>query len=151
MLEDLIYFFSSVVPCLVEGLWSPRNACNIFICLVDEPYYLFNFYWMVGLRHFSLFLFLQIIDVLEFIPSHVAVWFLSNMCVRVCVHSQVDAWLYKHVIVCLPKSCFIRMFVLLKDSCFAYSFFLPIKKKKYFFYRFHLLSDFAYIILMGFP
>lgn len=151
MLEDLIYFFSSVVPSMFSWRIMEPKKCNIFICLVDEPSYLFNFNWMVGLRHFSLFLFLQIIDVLEFIPSHVAVWFLSNMCVRVCVHSQVDAWLYKHVVVYLPKSCFIRMFVLLKDSCFAYSFFLPIKKKIYFFYRFHLLSDFAYIILMGFP
>ena len=76
------------------------------------------------------------------------------LCVCMCVRSQVDAWLYKHVVVYLQKSPFIRMFVLLKDSCFAYSecifFFLPMKKKISF-YRFHLLSDFAYIILMGFP
>ena len=110
---------------------------SIFICFVDEPYYLFNFYWIVGLRHFSLFLFLQIIDVLEFIPSHVAAWFLSIMCVCVRARSQVDAWLHKHVVVYLPKSCFIRMFVLLKDSCFAYSecifFFFYLWKKRYLF------------------
>ena len=75
------------------------------------------------------------------------------LCECVCACSQVDAWLYKHVVVYLPKSCFIRMFVLLKDSCFAYGvfFFFLLMKKKISFYRFHLLSDFAYIILMGFP
>ena len=58
------------------------------------------------------------------------------LCVCMCVRSQVDAWLYKHVVVYLQKSPFIRMFVLLKDSCFAYSecifFFFTYEKKDIF-------------------
>ena len=85
-----------------------------------------------------------------FLPMWRYDFFLLCACVFAC--SQVDAWLYKHVVVYLQKSPFIRMFVLLKDSCFAYSvyfFFLP-KKKKDIILSFSPSVRFCFYYLNGF-
>lgn len=109
--------------CSAKGLWAPRNTMASFsFVLLMNPIIFSIFIW--GSRSKTFLLVIVLADNWCFgihpFPCGGMVFFFFFSCyVCVCALSQVDASLYKHVIVYLPKSCSISLFFL-KNFCFAY-------------------------------